>query len=400
MRKQNGFKIIFAFLFLIPLLSSFPKGIQDDPEEYHAFDYETIRRSAQRITENALYRGGASGGMKIVGENYKTVGYSPNRHYTINDQHDKLLLSTVDGKGIDLSAVIYKELEQYYRKNGGAPPDSQAQWEIFYVVDDIYCVGDFRNDDDWFAAIVDLSSNQQSVYFLKVRASSLFLPLLLARDIVIAPPRIYTVGFWGEVTAFTIKDNFLQLERDIPWRDCRIPGWKGGERVIIDDADGTVSAHDFAGGSTRLLGKRIKNQWSYNGIFYEDADGQSFISQRDGKSWPWLGENYDFIDFFEKGYMYADRAKSSLILCFFENGELARKIVISCENIIPDNDNHPLTVYKDKLYLGMKNLACAIDLTSMQVTKAFSTDNTASDTPVFIYMFPFGEDDVAYTRSY
>jgi hypothetical protein len=111
-----------------------------------------------------------------------------------------------------------------------------------------------------------------------------------------------------------------------------------------------------------------------------------------------MGEGYDFIDFFEKGYMYADRARNSIIICFFEDGEFKRKIVISCENIIPDGGNYAHTVYKDKLYLGMKNLACIIDLTSMQVTKAFSADNTAGDTPVLIYMFPFGEEDVVYTR--
>jgi hypothetical protein len=268
MRKQNWSKLIFAFLFLIPLLASYPKGIREDPLKFHAYDYETIYLSAQGITGDTLYHSGEPGGMKVISKNYKTVSYIPNRYYTMNDQHDKLLLSTVDGNIIDLSAVINGELEQYYRKNGGGKsPDRQSKWDIFHVFDDIYCVGDFQNDDDWFAAIVDLSANQQSVYFLNVRASSLFLPLLLARDIVIAPPNIYTIGFWGEVTVLAIKDNFLQFEKDIPWQDCRIPGWKGGERVIIDGNDGTVSAHDFASGSARMLGTRIEYQWSYNGIF-------------------------------------------------------------------------------------------------------------------------------------
>jgi hypothetical protein len=400
MRKQNRFKIIFAFLFLIPLLASYPKGIQEDPVIYHTFDYETIYRSAQQIKENTLYHSGGSGGMKIISENPKTLGYIPNRYYTMNDQHDKLLLFTVDGKAIDLSASINGELEQYYRKTGGGKsPDHQTQWDIFCVVNDIYCAGDFQRDDDWSAALVDLSANQQSVYFLKVRTSSLFLPLLLARDIVIDPSNIYTIGFWGEVTVFAIKDNFLQYEKDIPWQDCRIPGWKGGERLIIDDDDdGTVSAHDFASGSSRILGKRIKQQWSYNGIFYEDENGIPFISERNGKSWPWLGEGYDFIDFFDQGYMYADRGRNRIIICSFENGELTRKIVISCENIIPDSGNYALTVYKDKLYLGMKNLACTIDLNTMQVTKAFSIDDTGSNTPGGVFMFPFGEDDVVYSR--
>jgi hypothetical protein len=292
-------------------------------------------------------------------------------------------------------------MEQYYRKTGEKKPaDHQIHWDIFGVFDNIYYAGDFRNDDDWFAALVDLSANKQSVYFMKVRASSLFLPLLLARDIVIDPPNIYTIGFWGEVTMLTIKDNFLQFEKDIPWRDCRIPGWKGGERVIIDDSDETVSAHDFANGNTRILGKKIKNQWSYNGIFFEDANGRPFISERDGKAWPWLGGSNDFINFFDKGYMYADRAMNSIIICYFENDALTRKIVLSCENIIPHSDNYAFTVYKDKLYMGMRNLACVIDLNTMQLTKAFSTDNTTDNTPVFIYMFPFGEDDVVYTRPY
>jgi hypothetical protein len=400
MRKKNRSGIIFAFLFLIPLLASYPKGVQEDPEKYHAFDYETIYRSAQQIKENTLYRVGASGGMKIISENPKTLGYIPNRYYAMNDQHDKLLLFTVDGKEIDLSATINGELEKYYRKAaGGKSPDNQAQWGIFSVVDDIYCAGDFQRDDDWSAALVDLSANKQSVYFLKVMASSLFLPLLLARDIVIDSANIYTVGFWGEVTVFAIKDNFLQYEKDIPWQDCRIPGWKGGERLIIDDEDdGTVSAYDFASGSSRILGKRIKQQWSYNGIFYEDENGRSFISGRDGKAWPWLGEGYDFIDFFEKGYIYADRARNSIIICSFENGELTRKTIIACENIIPDSGNYALTVYKDKLYLGMKNLACTIDLNTMQVIKAFSIDGTGNDTPGFVLMFPFGEDDVVYAK--
>jgi hypothetical protein len=400
MRKQNCSKIIIAFLFLIPLLASYPNGIREDPQEYHAYDYETIYQSAKSITADTLYHSGVSGGMKIISENPKSMGYIPNKYYTMNDQNDKLLLSTVDGNVIDLSAIINRELEQYYRKNGGGkPPDRQIHWGIFGVFDNIYCAGDFQNDDDWFTALVDLSANQQSVYFFKVRASSLFLPLLLARDIVIDSSSIYTIGFWGEVTSLAIKDNFLQFEKDIPWRDCRIPGWKGGERVFIDDSDGTVSAHDFASGSTRMLGTRIKTQWSYNGIFFKDTNGRPFISERNGKSWPWVGGGYDFIDFFDKGYIYADRARNNIIICFFENDTLTRKVVLSCENIIPPSDNYAFTVYKDKLYLGMRNLACVIDLTSMQVTKAFSIDNT-TDTPVFIYMFPFGEDDVVYTRPY
>jgi hypothetical protein len=397
MRKQNGSKLIFAFFLLIPLFASYPKGIQDDPVEYHAFDYETIYRSAERIKENTLYHSG-SGGMRIISENHKTVGYIPNRHYTMNDQNDKLLLTTVDGKVSDLSAIINGELEQYYRKNGGGKsPDDQAQWDIFSVVGDIYCAGDFRYDDDWSAALVDFSTGKPSVYFLKVRASSLFLPLLLARDIVINSSNIYTIGFWGEVTVFAIKDNFLQFEKAIPWFDCRIPGWKGGERVIINDDDGTVSAHDFASGNSRMLGKRIKNQWSYNGIFYEDENGLPFVSERDGKSLPWLGEGYDFIDFFDRGYIYADRARSSITICFFENGEFTRKIELSCENIIPDSGNYAFTVYGNKLYLGMKDLACTIDLNTMRPIKAFSTDNTTGNT-VFVFMFPFGEEDVVYSR--
>jgi hypothetical protein len=401
MRKQNWSQIIFAFLFLIPLLASYPKGVREDPLEYHAYDYETIYQSAQSITEDTLYHSGVSGGIKIISENPKSMGYIPNRYYTMNDQNDKLLLSTVDGKVTDLSAIINRELEQYFRKNGGGnPTDHQIRWEIFGVVDNIYCAGDFQNDDDWFAALVDLSANKQSVYFLRVRASSLFLPLLLARDIVIDSTNIYTVGFWGEVTVFAIKDNFLQFEKTIPWRNCRIPGWKGGERVIIDDNDGTVSVHDFASGSSRILGKRIENQWSYNGIFYEDADGRAFISERGGKSWPWLGEGYDFIDFFDQGYIYADQSRNSIIICFFANGALTRKIMLSCENIIPHSDNYAFTVYKDKLYMGMRNLACTIDLNTLQPAKAFSIADTAGNIPVFVFIFPFGEDDVVYTRPY
>jgi hypothetical protein len=400
MRKQNRPKIIFAFLFLIPLLASYPKGIRDDPLEYQTYDYETIYQSAQRITGDTLYSSSADGGLKVISENPKTMGYYPNRHYTMNNQDDKLLIYTVDGNVVDLSAIINRELEQYYRKNGGEKPsDSQFQWDIFGVVDNIYFVGDLRHDDDWFAALVDISTNRQLVYFLKVRVSSLFLPLLLARDIVIDSSNIYTVGFWGEVTVFAIKDNFLQFEKALPWRDCRIPGWKGGERVIIDDDDGTVSAHDFANGTSRVLGKRIENQWSYNGIFYEDANGRSFISERGGKTWPWLAEGHDFIDFFDKGYMYADHARGSIVICFFENDTLTRKIVLSCENIIPDSGNYAFTVYKDKLYLGMRNLACTIDLTSMQVIKAFSIEDSASNT-VFVFIFPFGEEDVVYSRPY
>jgi hypothetical protein len=50
--------------------------------------------------------------------------------------------------------------------------------------------------------------------------------------------------------------------------------------------------------------------------------------------------------------------------------------------------------------MGMRNLACTIDLNTLQPTKAFSTADTASDIPVFVFMFPFGEEDVVYTRPY
>jgi hypothetical protein len=368
--------------------------------EYYTYDYETIYRYAQRIAEKTLYHSSGPGGMRIISENPKSMRYESDKNYTITDQHGNLLLYTVDGNITDLSAIINGELEQYYRKNGEEKPsERKPNWQVCNVVNDIYYVGDIRRDEDWFAALVDLSGKKPSVYFHKGNApGNLFVTLWLARDIVINAQNIYTVGFWGEVTVFAVKDNFLQIEKSTSWKECSIPGWEGGERVIIDNKNGTVSAHDFASGTSRIWGQRIEHQWSYNTIFYQDADGRRFISERNGKSRPWLGEGYDFIESFDQGYIYADRTKNSIVICFFENDTLTRKIVLSCENIIPNSGYYSIAVYGDKLYLGMNYLACAIDLNTMQLIKAFNAADSGSDTPVFVFMFPFGEDDVVYTR--
>jgi hypothetical protein len=43
-------------------------------------------------------------------------------------------------------------------------------------------------------------------------------------------------------------------------------------------------------------------------------------------------------------------------------------------------------------------LAFTIDLASMKVSKAFNTTNTGSNSSIEVYMFPFGTDDVVYTK--
>jgi hypothetical protein len=92
--------------------------------------------------------------------------------------------------------------------------------------------------------------------------------------------------------------------------------------------------------------------------------------------------------------MYSEKNNSHINICFFENGALIRKIVLSGSAV-----GGP-SVYGNTLYVGRGHLAFKVDLTSMRVVKAFSSDEIDLYSGYYLYMFPFGADDIVYGEAY
>lgn len=408
--KKSRF-LFLTFLFLITLTVCYPNGIRDEMKEtegneysleYYTYDYEEIYRSAQLIPEFSLYHSGP-GGTRCISEKQTFIDYVPNMLYVMNERDENFTLHTVDGNIINLGAIVNEELERYYRISGREiPHDYSPYWTGHRLSDNIY--GAFNHLDAYSSVflLLDLSGSQPSVYFEEriegVNDSDLF-RRVGSNEIITDSRNLYIIYSVGVVGVYAIDGYYLKFEKVVRWQECRIPGWKGGERFLFAD-DRTVSAYDFASGTERTLGTKTEKP-PYNFIQYEDADGQQFIMTRSGKSRPWpedeADEGYNFVGPFDRGYIYANLNINSIAIFFYENNKITRKIIISCGIIAPENYHFSFNIFGDKIYMGTTNLVFSIDLNTMQVIKAFSSvDN--EDYGVVVFMFPFGEDDVVFTE--
>jgi hypothetical protein len=377
--------------------------------EYYAYDYDTIYHSAQQIPEHSLYMTGPNG-TRSISESQGEIDYSPNRFYVLDSYADGLSLHTVAGERIDFDSLINTEREQYYRESGKEKPsDFNPGWYISRIFGDIL----FANTRFYFTetrneyALVDISGSRPRVYILDTEniaidsQTALYEPytwislLEGAMDFVIDSGKAYLKRESGEVLIFNAGNNYLQFENTVSWRDCRIPGWKGGERVFVHDD--TVEAYNFSTGTARTLGKNLEIPYYHvegRNYLYEDANGRRFIVEADsGKTYPEPDGEYHNFAIFENGYIFTDDDQNFYTLCFFENGILRRKLVLSGDAV----NGRSFSVYGNKIYLGMYCLALTIDITSMRVSKAFNTQAPGYNADIYVYMFPLGADDIAYT---
>jgi ankyrin repeat protein len=369
--------------------------------EYYAFDYDTVYYSAQKIPHYSLYRSGPGGTRRIGGEQTE-VAFSANRFYTTMAdrwKENSLSLHAVDGKVTDLGTVINEQREQYYRENGREKPnDSNPIWSIDSIFGDILYARTPWYYEHYYSmeyALVDISGNNPTVYILesdnKVRVETRYFADVI--DFVINAGKAYLIRKSGEVIICTVEKNTLRFERTVSWRESRIPGWRGGEHYFV--ADEILTAYNFATGRARPLGKKIELPGYYSsGYGYEDANGRRFITGEGGKAYPVPeDEKFKQIITFDRGYIYDVKEENYRVICFFENGVLKRKIVLSGSAVWGDSPS----LHENKLYLGMYCLALSIDLTSMRVSKAFSTPGTGNNSSIDVNIFPFGTDDVGYT---
>jgi hypothetical protein len=389
--------------------------IEKDPKgneytlEFYAYDYDTIYHSAQRIPEGSMYQSGP-GGTQCVSESQREINYSPNTFYALYNYYSGLRLHTFAGESIDFDSLINSEREQYYHESSKKKPnDFEPGWHIASIFGDIFYAYNrvYYDEAENEYALVDISGGKPSVYILDTESinigsmTALYEPhtwislLDGAMDFTIDSGKAYLIRKSGEVLVFNAGKNFLQFEKTISWRDCRIPGWKGGERIFI--VDETVESYDFSAGTAQTLGKKLEIPYYHvegRNYLYEDTNGRRFMAEANsGRIYPEPDEEYHNFAIFENGYIYTDDDQNFYTVCFFEDGILKRKLVLSGSAIRGTS----FSIYGDKIYLGMYGLAFTIDLTSMRVSKAFNTRDSGRNAEIYIYMFPFGENDIAYT---
>jgi ankyrin repeat protein len=368
--------------------------------EYYTFDYDTIYDSSQKIPHHSLYQLGPGGTRRIGGEQTE-VFFSENKFYITSANRwggSDLSLHTVDGRNINLVAVINEQREQYYRENGREKPNvSDPVWRIVSTFGDIFQVHTPWNNLEHYSvehALIDISGNKPTIYILE---NSVLVETGYFTDVInfiINAGKAYLIRKSGDVMICTVERNTLRYENTVPWKECRIPGWRGGEHYFVEDE--IVTAYNFSTGRARPLGKKIEipSSYYYSGYIYEDANGRRFIAGEGGDSHPLPDEEVARIKTFDQGYIYNVKDGNFRVICFFENGVLKRKIVLSGDAAVWGDLP---SLHGNKLYLGMPCLALTIDLTSMRIIRAFNTDNTGNNSGIEVYMFPFGTDDVVYT---
>ena len=384
-------------------------GGQDYSLEFYAYDYETIYRSARQISEHSLHQTGP-GGTRLISGGQTEIRYSPNALYVFNTYDDGLTLHTIEGSHFNLGQIINEAREQYYRESGREKPNNfNPDWHVARIFDHVLYAynrvyyDEARNE----YALVDISTDSPSVYIMETEnldidsMTALYEPhtwislLDNVMDFVIESGNAYLIRTTGEVLQFAAGEHSLQFEKAVSWRDCRIPGWKGGERVFVTDE--AVEAYNFATGAVRPLGKKVEIPYLHiegRNYLYEDGEGRRFVVEaKSGKAYPEPTEEFHNFALFEQGYIYVDENQRFYTVCFFEDGALKRKLVLSGSAM----GDFSFSIHGDKMYLGMYLLAFTIDINTAQVSASFNTRDAGRNAEIYVYMFPFGTDDVVYT---
>jgi hypothetical protein len=371
--------------------------------EYYSYDYQTIYDSAQRISGGDLLRSGPDGTRKIcsyrIDNSNGKIRYIKNKLFVLTGYWSAdMLLHTLDGSVIDLSAAFSERINIYYREN-----DKKRLQDSHLVLDDTRLFGDtlcvevrYHNRDYKASvneyALIDISGSEPSVYILDDVNNIEF--IWSAWDFVIYSGKAYLFTNSGEAVVFNIDDHTLRYERTVPFWEIHISGWRGGEWIFVSDE--TITAYNLSTRAVRPLGMEVKNKEYYPGYyFYEDTNGRRFVvGSNSGKTFPMLDVELDGISIFERGYMYREKDNRHINICFFEDGALKRKIVLSGSAL------GGAFIYGNTLYMGMRHLAFTVDLTSMQIGKSFSSEKIHYNSGYRLNMFPFGADDIVYGEVY
>ena len=272
------------------------------PLEHYSYDYHTIYHSAQRISGGDLLRNGPGGTRNIghyeLGYHGGEIHYAPNKRFITTSYFigsGKLLLHTLNGNIVDLDTAFNERMNIYYRENG------RERLQDSYLVlhgtrlysDTLFIdVTYHKNDHTTFVnenALIDISGGMPSVYILDAKSLppvylsdterfriGASLQLESAWDFVIYSGKAYLLTNTGEAVVFNVNGHTLRYEETVPWREFRIPGWKGGEWIFV--SDGMVTAYNISVGSMRQLGRHLENYGHHpDAYFYEGTNGRRFI---------------------------------------------------------------------------------------------------------------------------
>jgi hypothetical protein len=309
-------------------------------------------------------------------------------------------------------------MDIYHRENGNERPKDfpiflENPGFLSLLFSGTYFVSTYYHDHEyrgWVfgSALVDVSGGRPSVYIIDAKSLP---PVFLldtesfrisnnsmkpAWDFVIYSGKAYLFTNTGEAVVFNIDSRTLRYERTVPFREIRFPGWKGGEWFFVSNE--MVTAYNLSTGTARTLGREVdveKRRNYYGYYFYENTNGRRFVVESNsGKTYPMPEVEYGWFVVFDRGYIYSEKGNSHINICFFENGALKRKIILSGSAV-----GGP-SVYGNTLYIGRRHLAFKVDLTSMRVIKAFSSEELDLYSGYSLDMFPFGADDIVYGEAY
>jgi hypothetical protein len=336
--------------------------------EYYNWDHQTIHLSAQRIPRDSLHRSGP-GGFRSIGENPGEISYRPDRFFTAGggywDYGKDLTLYTVDGGSANLTAALNEKKEQYYSESGKEMPDSSPNWHTVLLFSNLIYARPYYGIE---LALVDISGGKTSAYILDTENPP-FDPKYIwgAWDFVIDSGQAYLLTDTGDAIVFNVGSHSLHYEKTVPFREIHIPGGKGGDWVF--ESDGTVTEYNISSGAMRPL-----------------------------EGTPLPAGDYYMVKTFDRGHIYHEKNRQCKTICFFENGILTRKIILSGSAVTGGYGQESIDIHGNTLYMGMRHLAFTVDLDTMQINKAFSTDIESLYSGNRINIFPFGADDIVYSR--
>jgi hypothetical protein len=345
----------------------------------------------------------------------REIQYSPNSYFTANifiyysnGYRNDLTLFTPKGKQYNLEELINVARNSAYAGAGRpGPNDFNPSWYISRMFGQVLFayVRVYYDKTAREFALLDMSGDSIAVYMLDTESikintqNALYEPYTYinlmdkAMDFVVDGGRAYLIRWTGEILVFALDKGFMRFEQTLNYRDCRIPGWKGGERAFV--SDDTVVAYNFAAGTGRTLGQHLEIPYYHEGgrnYLYQTPDGRRYIVEGEtAVIYPEPAEEYHNFAVFENGYMYTDNDESFFTICLFEQGRLSRKLVLS-----GDAFSESLSIFGNKIYVG-GYLAFTIDLASGKITRAFTVKQPEGNREVMAYMFPFGDNDIIYT---
>jgi hypothetical protein len=294
--------------------------------EYHNFDYKTIYDSAQRISGGVLRSGPV--GNRIIG-NYRLgyhggeIDYIPDKRFIIRDHYrQQQPMHTIDGSVIDLGAAVDEQMNISHRENNmQRAADFFFSWRTADIFSNTLFVETAYNRDNYMEylfeyTLIDISGGRPSVYIMDAKSLppvylwdaesfriGVSLQLDYAWDFVIYSGKAYLFTNSGEAVVFNIDGHTLRYERTVPFRELRIPGWKGSEWIFV--SDGIVTVYNLSTGTVRALGREVdvEKRGNYYGYyFYEDTNGRRFVVESNsGKTYPMPEVEYVWFVVFDRG---------------------------------------------------------------------------------------------------